>query len=96
MPLATKGMRTTWGAKRFENQVIEEDAAVVQKLDADGAILVAKLTSGALAQGNRWYGGVTRNPWRVEPAGSSAGPGSATTAGRVGFSIDPPEFSVAT
>ena len=87
--LATKGIRTTWGAKPYENQMIDADAAVVQRLDAAGAIMIAKLTLGALAQGDRWFGGMTRNPWRVEQgsSGSSAGPGSATAAGLVGFSI---------
>ncbi len=61
--LAVKGYRTTWGAGGFENQTINEDATVVQRLDAAGAVLVAKLTLGALAQGDRWFGGMTRNPW---------------------------------
>ena len=87
--LATKGIRTTWGASPYKDQVIDEDATVVQRLDAAGAILVAKLTMGALAQGDRWFGGMTRNPWNPEQgsSGSSAGPGSATAAGLVGFSI---------
>ncbi len=86
---ATKGYRTTWGSKPYENQMIDADAAVVQRLDAAGAILVAKLTLGALAQGDRWYGGMTRNPWKLDQgsSGSSAGPGSTTAAGLVGFSI---------
>ena len=87
--LSTKGIRTTWGAKPYENQVLDEDATVVQRLDAAGAILVAKLTLGALAQGDVWYGGRTRNPWKLDQgsSGSSAGPGAATVAGLVGFSI---------
>lgn len=87
--LATRGYRTTWGAKPFEQQIIDLDATVVQKLDAAGAVLVAKLTMGALAQGDRWYGGRTRNPWNLEQgsSGSSAGPGAATAAGLVGFGI---------
>jgi len=87
--LATKGIRTTWGASPYKDQVIDVDATVVQRLDAAGAILVAKLTLGALAQGDRWFGGMTRNPWNTEQgsSGSSAGPGSATAAGLVGFSI---------
>jgi Asp-tRNA(Asn)/Glu-tRNA(Gln) amidotransferase A subunit family amidase/Asp-tRNA(Asn)/Glu-tRNA(Gln) amidotransferase C subunit len=87
--LATKGIRTTWGSKPYENQMIDVDATVVQRLDAAGAILIGKLTLGALAQGDRWYGGMTRNPWRLEQgsSGSSAGPGAATAAGLVGFSI---------
>ena len=87
--LATKGIRTTWGAKPYENQILDEDATVVRRLDEAGAILVAKLTLGALAQGDRWYGGMTRNPWKLDQgsSGSSAGPGAATVAGLVGFSI---------
>src|SRR5215467_8776335 len=87
--LATKGYRTTWGAGGFENQVIDEDATVVQRLDKAGAVLVAKLTLGALAQGDVWFGGVTRNPWNTNQgsSGSSAGPASATAAGCVAFSI---------
>ncbi len=87
--LAVRGYPTTWGAKPFENQVIDEDATVVRKLDDAGAVLVAKLTLGALAWGDVWYGEMTRNPWNTEQgsSGSSAGPGSATAAGLVGFSI---------
>lgn len=87
--LAVKSYRTTWGAGGFENQVIEEDATVVKRLDEAGAVLVAKLTLGALAQGDVWFGGVTRNPWNTNQgsSGSSAGPASATAAGCVAFSI---------
>jgi Asp-tRNA(Asn)/Glu-tRNA(Gln) amidotransferase A subunit family amidase len=87
--LATKGYRTTWGASGFENQVIDEDATVVQRLDAAGAVLVAKLTLGALAEGDVWFGGKTRNPWNPAQgsSGSSAGPASAMAAGCVAFSI---------
>ena len=87
--LATKGYRTTWGAAGFETQMIEEDATVVKRLDEAGAVLVAKLTLGALAQGDVWFGGVTRNPWNTKQgsSGSSAGPASATAAGCVAFSI---------
>ncbi len=87
--LAVKGYRTTWGAGGFESQKIEEDATVVQRLDAAGAVLVAKLTLGALAQGDKWFGGMTRNPWnpRQGSSGSSAGPASAAAAGCVGFTI---------
>jgi Asp-tRNA(Asn)/Glu-tRNA(Gln) amidotransferase A subunit family amidase len=87
--LATKGYRTTWGAGGFEQQVLEEDATVVQRLDEAGAVLVAKLTLGALAQGDEWFGGKTRNPWNPAQgsSGSSAGPASATAAGCVAFSI---------
>src|SRR5579859_3227065 len=87
--LAVKGYRTTWGAGGFEKQMIDEDATVVQRLDSAGAVLVAKLTLGALAEGDKWYGGRTRNPWNPSQgsSGSSAGPGSATAAGCVAFSI---------
>src|SRR5438876_491999 len=87
--LATKGYKTTWGAGGFEEQMIDEDATVVQRLDKAGAVLAAKLTLGALAQGDVWFGGVTRNPWNTKQgsSGSSAGPASATAAGCVAFSI---------
>jgi Asp-tRNA(Asn)/Glu-tRNA(Gln) amidotransferase A subunit family amidase len=87
--LAVKGYPTTWGAGGFEKQLIDEDAAVVQRLDAAGAVLVAKLTLGALAEGDVWFGGKTRNPWNPAQgsSGSSAGPASATAAGCVAFSI---------
>jgi Asp-tRNA(Asn)/Glu-tRNA(Gln) amidotransferase A subunit family amidase len=87
--LAVKGYPTTWGAGGFEKQVIDEDATVVQRLDKAGAVLVAKLTLGALAMGDEWFGGRTRNPWRPSQgsSGSSAGPASATAAGCVAFSI---------
>ncbi|HET9742761.1 MAG TPA: amidase [Terriglobales bacterium] len=87
--LAVKGYRTTWGAGGFEQQMIDEDATVVQRLDRAGAVLVAKLTLGALAMGDKWFGGQTRNPWNPHQgsSGSSAGPASATAAGCVAFSI---------
>jgi Asp-tRNA(Asn)/Glu-tRNA(Gln) amidotransferase A subunit family amidase len=87
--LAVKGYRTTWGAGGFEDQKIDEDATVVRRLDAAGAVLVAKLTLGALAQGDKWFGGMTRNPWntRQGSSGSSAGSASATAAGCVAFAI---------
>jgi len=87
--LAVKGYPTTWGAGGFEHQVIDEDATVVQRLDLAGAVLVAKLTLGALAMGDVWFGGRTRNPWNPEQgsSGSSAGPASAVSAGCVGFAI---------
>ncbi|HEY6249558.1 MAG TPA: amidase [Candidatus Angelobacter sp.] len=87
--LAVKGYRTTWGAGGFEKQMIDEDATVVQRLDAAGAVLIAKLTLGALAQGDKWFGGMTRNPWNPQQgsSGSSAGSASATAAGCVGFAI---------
>jgi Asp-tRNA(Asn)/Glu-tRNA(Gln) amidotransferase A subunit family amidase len=87
--LSVKGYPTTWGAGGFEKQAIEEDATVVQRLDAAGAVLVAKLALGALAMGDEWYGGKSRNPWNPAQgsSGSSAGPASATAAGCVAFSI---------
>lgn len=87
--LATKGYRTTWGATPYKDQVIEADATVVTRLEEAGAVLVAKLTLGALAYGDVWFGGVTKNPWDITEGsgGSSAGPAAATAAGLVGFSI---------
>ena len=87
--LAVKGYRTTWGAGGFESQMIDEDATVVKRLDQAGAVLIAKLTLGALALGDVWFGGVTRNPWNTNQgsSGSSAGPASAMAAGCVAFSI---------
>ncbi len=87
--LAVKGYPTTWGAGGFEHQMLDDDATVVQRLDRAGAVLIAKLTLGALAQGDHWYGGITRNPWNLQQgsSGSSAGPASATAAGCVAFSI---------
>ena len=87
--LATRGIRTTWGATPYQDQVLDIDATVVRRLEEAGAVLVAKLTMGALAWGDVWFGGQTRNPWNVEQgsSGSSAGPGAATAAGLVGFSI---------
>jgi Asp-tRNA(Asn)/Glu-tRNA(Gln) amidotransferase A subunit family amidase len=86
---AVRGYPTTWGAAPYRDQVIDDDATIVQRLDAAGAILIAKLTLGALAQGDVWFGGKTRNPWNIEQgsSGSSAGPGAATAAGLVGFAI---------
>ncbi len=86
---AVAGTRTTWGAMAYKGQVINKTATLVKKLDEAGAILVAKLTLGALAMGDVWYGGKTRNPWNLEQgsSGSSAGPGSATAAGLVAFAI---------
>jgi Asp-tRNA(Asn)/Glu-tRNA(Gln) amidotransferase A subunit family amidase len=87
--LAVKGYPTTWGAGGFEKQMIDDDATVVKRLDAAGAVLIAKLTLGALAMGDKWFGGRTRNPWNPKQgsSGSSAGPASATSAGCVAFSI---------
>ncbi|MGB2714811.1 MAG: amidase [Vicinamibacterales bacterium] len=90
---ATKGILTTWGAGPFQSQVFDYDATVVERLRNAGAVLVAKLSMGALAQGDRWFRGQTKNPWNPEhpqrggSSGSSAGPGSATAAGLVGFSL---------
>jgi len=86
---ATKGIKTTWGGEPYVDQVIDYDATIVERLRDAGAVLVAKLTLGALAQGDVWFGGRTRNPWNPTQgsSGSSAGPGSATAAGCVGFSI---------
>ncbi len=87
--LAVPGYRTTWGATPYQEQIIDETATVIDKLEAAGAVLIAKLTLGALAWGDVWFGGKTRNPWDLEQgsSGSSAGPGSATAAGLVAFSI---------
>jgi Asp-tRNA(Asn)/Glu-tRNA(Gln) amidotransferase A subunit family amidase len=87
--LAVRGYKTTWGAGPFKEQVIDSDATVVQRLDEAGAVLVAKLTLGELAQGDIWFGATTKNPWKIDQgsSGSSAGPASATAAGLVGFSI---------
>ena len=87
--LDTAGIPTTYGAEPFRNRVPKEDAAVVKRLHAAGAVLVAKLSLGALALNDIWFGGQTVNPWLPEEgsSGSSAGPGAATAAGLVGFSI---------
>lgn len=87
--LAVPGYRTTWGCGAFRDQVRPETAAVVERLDSAGAVLVAKLTLGELAWGDVWYGGTTKNPWKLDQgsSGSSAGSASATVAGLVGFSI---------
>ncbi len=87
--LKVAGYKTTWGAAGFEEQKFEGDAEVVKRLDQAGAVLIAKTTLGALAQGDVWFGAVTRNPWKVDQgsSGSSAGSSSATAAGCVGFGI---------
>ena len=87
--LATRGYPTGWGAMPYKDQVIDMDATIVQRLDEAGAVLIAKLTLGALASGDVWHGGTTKNPWDISEgsSGSSAGPGAATAAGLVGFSI---------
>ena len=85
----TKGIKTTWGAKPYENRVAQVDATIVERLRDAGAVLCAKLSMGALAQGGVWFGGSTRNPWAPDnsSSGSSAGPGAATSAGLVAFAI---------
>lgn len=87
--LAVKGYKTTWGAVPYKDQVIDETATVIKKLEEAGAVLVAKLTLGALAWGDVWFGEKTRNPWNLEQgsSGSSAGSASATAAGLVPFAI---------
>ncbi len=87
--LDTAGIPTTYGAEFYRNRLPKEDATVVQRLDEAGAVLVAKLSLGALALNDIWFGGQTMNPWLLEEgsSGSSAGPGAATAAGLVGFSI---------
>jgi Asp-tRNA(Asn)/Glu-tRNA(Gln) amidotransferase A subunit family amidase len=86
---ATKGIPTTWGAEPYRDQVFDFDATVVERLEKAGAVLAAKLSMGALAQGGLWFGGMTKTPWNLDEtsSGSSAGPASATAAGLVGFSI---------
>jgi Asp-tRNA(Asn)/Glu-tRNA(Gln) amidotransferase A subunit family amidase len=87
--LDTAGIRTTYGAEPFKDRIPHQDAAVVKRLHEAGAVLVAKLSLGALALNDIWFGGQTMNPWLLEEgaSGSSAGPGAATAAGLVGFSI---------
>jgi Asp-tRNA(Asn)/Glu-tRNA(Gln) amidotransferase A subunit family amidase len=87
--LDTKGIRTTWGAEPYKDRVPDADAFVVRRLHESGAVLVAKLSLGALALNDVWFGGETKNPWVLEEGsgGSSAGPGAATAAGLVGFAI---------
>ncbi len=87
--LDTAGIATTYGAEPFKDRVPKEDAAVVKRLHDAGAVLIAKLSLGALALNDIWFGGQTMNPWLLEEgaSGSSAGPGAATAAGLVGFSI---------
>ncbi len=87
--LDTAGIATTYGAEPFRNRVPKDDAAVVSRLHDAGAVLIAKLSLGALALNDIWFGGQTMNPWLLEEgaSGSSAGPGAATAAGLVGFSI---------
>ncbi|MER3375478.1 MAG: amidase [Allomuricauda sp.] len=87
--MSVPGYTTTWGAAPYQNQVLDETATVVKKLEDAGAILVAKLVSGALARGDVWFGGKTKNPWDIKQgaSGSSAGSGSATSAGLVPFAL---------
>jgi Asp-tRNA(Asn)/Glu-tRNA(Gln) amidotransferase A subunit family amidase len=87
--LDTKGIRTTWGAEPYKDRIPKTDAAVVERLHKAGAVLVAKLSLGALALNDIWFGGQTMNPWVIEEGsgGSSAGPGAATSAALVGFAI---------
>jgi Asp-tRNA(Asn)/Glu-tRNA(Gln) amidotransferase A subunit family amidase len=87
--LAVAGYPTTWGTEPFRRQVMEEDAAVIERLDEAGAVLIAKLTLGELAWGDVWFGGMTRTPWNTDAgaSGSSAGSGAAVAAGAVPFAI---------
>ncbi|NDV41735.1 amidase [Flagellimonas sediminis] len=87
--MAVPGYTTTWGAEPYKNQVIDQTATVIQKLEDAGAVLVAKLVSGSLARGDVWFGGKTKNPWDITQGatGSSAGSGSATSAGLVPFAL---------
>jgi Asp-tRNA(Asn)/Glu-tRNA(Gln) amidotransferase A subunit family amidase len=87
--LSVKGTKTTWGANPYKDQSFDETATVVQKLDEAGGVLVGKFTLGALAMGDIWYGGVTKNPWNLSQgsSGSSAGSASAVSAGLVPFAI---------
>jgi Asp-tRNA(Asn)/Glu-tRNA(Gln) amidotransferase A subunit family amidase len=87
--LSVKGTKTTWGAMPFKDQVIDETASIVTKLEDSGAVLVGKFTLGALAMGDVWFGGVTKNPWNLKQgaSGSSAGSASAVSAGLIPFAI---------
>ncbi len=87
--MAVEGTRTTWGARPYEEQTLEGTAGVVRRLDEAGAVLIAKLTLGALAMGDVWFGERTRSPWNLArgSSGSSAGSASATAAGGVAFAI---------
>lgn len=87
--IAWPGYTTTWGCARLQNQVIEEKATVAERLEAAGAVLIAKLSVGTLAWGDQWFGGMTRNPWNLDEgsSGSSAGSASAVAAGLVGFAL---------
>jgi Asp-tRNA(Asn)/Glu-tRNA(Gln) amidotransferase A subunit family amidase len=87
--ISKAGYETTWGAAPFQDQSFDYDATIVKRLEDAGAVLVAKLSTGELAGGDRWFGGQTKNPWKTDEgsSGSSAGPASATAAGCVGFAI---------
>ncbi len=87
--ISVKGYKTTWGSAPFKDQIFDYDASVVAMLREAGAVLIAKLATGELAAGDRWFGGQTRSPWDPTQgsSGSSAGPSSATAAGCVGFGI---------
>src|SRR5439155_20135460 len=87
--IAYPGYKTTWGAAPFKDQTLDTKATVAKKLEEAGAVLVAKTTLGALAMGDRWFGGMTRNPWNPKSgsSGSSAGSSAATAAGLVGFAL---------
>ncbi len=86
---AKRGYPTTWGSAAYRDQTIDLDATVITRLEEAGAVLVAKLSTGELARGDRWFGGRTRNPWNTEQGsgGSSAGPAAATAGGLVGFAV---------
>lgn len=86
---AVKGYKTTWGAEPYKDQMLDYTATVIERLTAAGAVLCAKLSMGALAQGGLWFGGVTKTPWNIEQtsSGSSAGSASATAAGLVAFAL---------
>ena len=87
--ISVEGYKTTWGAMPYKNQEINHTATIIRKLEEAGAVLIAKLSSGALARGDVWFDGETKNPWDTlqGASGSSAGSGSATSAGLVGFSL---------
>jgi Asp-tRNA(Asn)/Glu-tRNA(Gln) amidotransferase A subunit family amidase len=87
--IAYPGYKTTWGAGHYKDQTLDTKATVARRLEEAGAVLVAKLTLGALAMGDQWFGGMTRNPWNVKQgsSGSSAGSASAVVAGLCGFAI---------
>jgi Asp-tRNA(Asn)/Glu-tRNA(Gln) amidotransferase A subunit family amidase len=87
--ISVKGYKTTWGSGAYTDQVFDYDASIVEMLRDAGAVLIAKLSTGEMASGDTWFGGQTKSPWDPTQgsSGSSAGPGSATSAGCVGFAI---------